>query len=161
MNQSNITDGNQSGGHQKASAHNIVEAATAAGVFTTLLAAIRTAGMSDTLSAKGPFTVFAPTDEAFKRLPAGALEALLKDSTKLSAVLRYHVVAGQLASKDVKSGDLMTLQGTVLVAGASSKGLEVNGAKVKQADIVATNGVIHAIDAVIMPKKWELLASAA
>ena len=140
---------------------NIVDAAIAAGNFTTLVAGIRAAGLTETLTGKGPFTVFAPTDEAFKKLPPGALEALLKDSAKLKAVLSYHMVAGHVLAKDVKSGEVMTLQGTALTAAVSSSGVQVNGAHVKQADIAATNGVVHVIDAVIMPKSWQLLAAAA
>jgi uncharacterized surface protein with fasciclin (FAS1) repeats len=105
--------------------------------------------------------VFAPTDEAFKKLPPGALEALLKDFAKLNAVLNYHVVAGQVWAKDMKSGDMITLQGSPLTASVSNSGVHVNGAHVRQADIAAINGVIHVIDAVIMPKTWQLLAAAA
>jgi hypothetical protein len=108
-----------------------------------------------------PFTVFAPTDEAFKKLPQGALDALLKDTAKLKAVLSYHVIPGFVAAKDVKSGEVMTVQGTTLTAVVSSTGVQVNGAHVKGADIAATNGVIHVIDAVIMPKTWQLHAVAA
>jgi len=140
---------------------NIIDTAIAAGNCTTLVAGIKTAGLTDKLTGKGPFTVFAPTDEAFKKLPPGALEALLKDSAKLKAVLSYHVVAGHVLAKDVKSGEVMTLQGTALTAAVSSSGVQVNGAHVKQADIAATNGVVHVIDAVIMPKSWQLLAAAA
>src|ERR1700723_648398 len=134
---------------------NIVDTAIARGNFTTLVAGIKAAGLSDTLTGKGPFTVFAPTDEAFKRLPLGALDALIKDTAKLKAVLSYHVIKGHVLAKDVKSGEVMTLQGSTLMASMSSSGVEVNGARVKQADIVATNGVIHVIDAVIMPKHWQ------
>ena len=123
--------------------------------------AIKAAGLTDTLTGKGPFTVFAPTDEAFKKLPAGALDALLKDTAKLKAVLNYHVVTGHVLAKDMKAGEVMTVQGSPLTAVVSSSGVQVNGARVKQADITATNGVIHAIDAVIMPKNWQLLAAAA
>jgi uncharacterized surface protein with fasciclin (FAS1) repeats len=113
------------------------------------------------LAAKGPFTVFAPTDEAFKKLPAGAYDALLKDSAKFKAVLNYHVVPGYLMSRDVKSGEVMTLQGTALTAAVSSSELRVNGARVVRADLAATNGIVHTIDAVILPKNWQLLAAAA
>jgi uncharacterized surface protein with fasciclin (FAS1) repeats len=162
MDQSKSTSANQQGSsnHTKPS-KNIVDTAIAAGNFTTLVAGIKAAGLTDTLTGKGPFTVFAPTDEAFKKLPRGALEALLKDSEKLKAVLSYHVVAGHLLAKEIKSGELMTLQGTLLTVAASSAGVQVNGAHVKQADIVAMNGVVHVIDAVVMPKNWQLLAAAA
>jgi len=140
---------------------NIVDTAIAAGKFTTLVAGIKAAGLTDTLTGKGPFTVFAPSDEAFKKLPSGALDALLKDTAKLKAIVSYHVVAGHVSAKDVRSGEVMTLQGSTLTAVMSPSGLQVNGAHVKQADMPATNGVIHMIDAVIMPKHWQLLAAAA
>jgi uncharacterized surface protein with fasciclin (FAS1) repeats len=162
MNQPNNAPGNQQGSSKHTTpTMNIVDTASAAGHFTTLLAGIKAAGLTDTLHGKGPFTVFAPTDEAFKKLPAGALDALLKDHAKLKAILSYHVVAGHVLATDVKSGDVMTLQGSTLTASVAPSGVQVNGAHVKQADIVATNGVIHVIDTVIMPKNWQLMAAAA
>jgi uncharacterized surface protein with fasciclin (FAS1) repeats len=161
MEQSKNTSANQAASSSHtAPTKNIVDTAAAAGNFTTLLAGIKAAGLTATLTGKGPFTVFAPTDEAFKKLPPGALEALLKDTAKLKAVLSYHVVAGHVAAKDVKSGEVMTVQGSPLTAAVSSSGVRVNGAQVKQADIAATNGVIHVIDAVIMPAGWHLQAAA-
>ena len=160
MEQSKNTSANQQDNSMAPPAKNILDTALAAGNFKTFLAGIRAAGLTDTLTSKGPFTVFAPTDEAFKKLPPGALDTLLKDTAKLKAVLSYHVVSGYVEAKEVKSGDLATLQGTTLTAVASSSGLQINGARVKQTDIAATNGVIHAIDAVIMPKNWELRAAA-
>jgi uncharacterized surface protein with fasciclin (FAS1) repeats len=142
-------------------ARNIVDTAIAAGNFTTFAAGLKAAGLTDALAAKGPFTVFAPTDEAFRKLPSGAHEALLKDSSKLKAVLNYHVVSGYFMAKDMKSGELMSLQGSTLSAAVSPQDVRVNGARVTQTDIVATNGIIHAIDAVILPKNWQLLAAAA
>jgi len=142
-------------------ARNIVDTAIAAGNFTTFAAGLKAAGLTDALAAKGPFTVFAPTDEAFRKLPSGAHEALLKDSSKLKAVLNYHVVSGYFMAKDMKSGELMSLQGSTLSAAVSPPDVRVNGARVTQTDIVATNGIIHAIDAVILPKNWQLLAAAA
>jgi uncharacterized surface protein with fasciclin (FAS1) repeats len=139
---------------------NIVDTAIAAGNFTTLIAGIKAAGLTDTLTGKGPFTVFAPTDEAFKKLPTGALDALLKDTAKLKAVLSYHVVPGHVMAQDFKSGEVMTVQGTALTEVVSSSDTRVNGARV-QREITASNGVIHDIDAVIMPKNWQLLAAAA
>lgn len=140
---------------------NIVDTVIAAGHFTTFAAAIKAAGLSSELAAKGPFTVFAPTDEAFKKLPAGAYDNLLKDTGKLRAVLNYHVVSGYFMARDLKSGELPTAQGTALMAVVSSSDVRVNEARVTKADIVATNGIVHAIDAVILPKNWQLLAAAA
>jgi uncharacterized surface protein with fasciclin (FAS1) repeats len=162
MNQSTSASTREHGGAgHTAPSKNIVDTAIAAGTFTTLVAAIKTAGLTDKLTGTGSFTVFAPTDEAFRKLPPGALEALLKDSSKLKAVLSYHVVVGQIWAKDMKSGEMMTLQGSPLTAAVSTSGVHVNGSHVKQADIAATNGVLHVIDAVIMPKNWQLLAAAA
>jgi uncharacterized surface protein with fasciclin (FAS1) repeats len=158
---SNPTAGQHGSSKHSPATRNIVDTAIAAGNFTTLVAGIKASGLTDTLTGKGPFTVFAPTDEAFKKLPPGALEALRKDSAKFKAVLNYHVVAGYVSAKDLKSGELMTLQGTALTAAVASSDVRVNGAHVKQADMAATNGVIHVIDAVIMPKNWQLLAAAA
>jgi uncharacterized surface protein with fasciclin (FAS1) repeats len=140
---------------------NIVDTMIEAGRFTTLTAAIEAAGLSAELAGKGPFTVFAPTDEAFRKLPSGAYDRLLNDAGKLKAVLNYHVVAGHLTARDMKSGEMATLQGTSLMAVVSSSDVRVNEARVIKADSVATNGVVHAIDAVILPKSWQLLAAAA
>lgn len=140
---------------------NIVDTVIAAGHFTTFAQAINAAGLTDELAAKGPFTVFAPTDEAFKKLPAGAYDRLLKDTGKLKAVLNYHVVSGYFMARDLKSGELATAQGTSLMAVVSSSDVQVNEARVTKADIVATNGIVHAIDALILPKNWQLLAAAA
>src|SRR6202142_2953469 len=126
MEQSKNTSANQFGGiTHTAPSKNIVDTAIAAGNFTTLVAGVKTAGLTDKLTGKGPFTIFAPTDEAFKKLPPGALEALLKDSAKLKAVLSYHVVAGHVLARDMKSGEMMTLQGSTLTASVSSSGVEV------------------------------------
>lgn len=140
---------------------NIVDTAIATGHLTTFAAAINAAGLGPELAGKGPFTVFAPTDEAFKKLPAGSYDSLLKDAGKLKAVLKYHVVSGYFMARELKSGEVSTLQGTALTATVSSSDVRVNGARVTQADIVATNGIVHAIDAVILPKNWQLLAAAA
>jgi uncharacterized surface protein with fasciclin (FAS1) repeats len=161
MDQSKSIPATEGARNNPAPAKNIVDTAIAAGNFTTFAAGFKAAGLTDALAAKGPFTVFAPTDEAFKKLPSGAYEALLKDSGKLKAVLNYHVVSGYLMAKDVKSGELMTLQGSTLNAAVSPSDVRVNGARVTQTDIVATNGIIHAIDTVILPKNWQLLAAAA
>src|ERR1700685_2672813 len=162
MEQSKNTSANPQGNLRPSGpTKNIVDTAIAAGNFTTLVAGIKAAGLTDTLTGKGPFTMFAPTEEAFKKLPAGALDALLKDSAKLKAVLNYHIIAGHVTARDMKSGEVMTLQGSALTAVVTSSGVRVNGAHVKRADMVATNGIIHEIDAVIMPKHWQLLAAAA
>jgi uncharacterized surface protein with fasciclin (FAS1) repeats len=139
---------------------NIVDTVSAEGPFTTFAAAINAAGLTAELATKGPFTVFAPTDEAFKKLPAGAYNNLLKDAGKLKAILNYHVVSGHFMARDLKSGEVATAQGTPLSASVSSSDVRVNGARVAQADIVATNGVVHAIDAVLLPKDWQLAAAA-
>jgi len=139
---------------------NIVDTVGAGSHFTTFAAAINAAGLTGDLAAKGPFTVFAPTDEAFKKLPAGAYDNLLKDAGKLKAILNYHVVSGHLMARDLKSGEVATAQGTPLTASVSSSDVRVNGARVTQADTVATNGIVHAIDAVILPKNWQLAAAA-
>ncbi len=134
-----------------AQAKDIVDTAVAAGSFKTLASALQAAGLVETLKGKGPFTVFAPTDEAFAKLPKADLDALLKDKAKLTAVLTYHVVAGKVMAKDVKAGMAKTVQGGSLTL-ATAGGVTVNGAKVTSADIVADNGVIHVIDSVLMPK---------
>ncbi len=132
-------------------AKDIVETAVAAGSFKTLATALQAAGLVDTLKGKGPFTVFAPTDAAFAKIPKADLDALLKDKAKLTAVLTYHVVPGAVMAKDVKAGTVKTVQGGMLTLGTTG-GVTVNNAKVVQADIVASNGVIHVIDTVVLPK---------
>jgi uncharacterized surface protein with fasciclin (FAS1) repeats len=134
-----------------AQAKDIVDTAVGAGSFKTLAAALGAAGLVDTLKGKGPFTVFAPTDEAFAKIPKADLDALLKDKAKLTAVLTYHVVAGKVMAADVKAGNVKTVQGSELTV-STSMGVMVNNAKVTKTDIVADNGVIHVIDTVIMPK---------
>ena len=134
-----------------AQAKDIVDTAVAAGSFKTLATALGAAGLVDTLKGKGPFTVFAPTDEAFAKIPKADLEALLKDKAKLTAVLTYHVVAGKVMAADVKAGKVKTVQGSEITISTTS-GVSVNNAKVIKTDIVADNGVIHVIDTVIMPK---------
>ena len=140
---------------------NIVETVINAGDFTTFAAAIDASGLTADLGGKGPFTVFAPTDEAFKKLPAGAYDSLLKDLGKLKAILNYHVVSGYLMARDLKPGAVPTAQGTPLEVVVSSSDVRVNGARITKADIVATNGIVHGIDTVILPKNWHLLAAAA
>jgi uncharacterized surface protein with fasciclin (FAS1) repeats len=132
-------------------AADIVDTAVAAGSFKTLAAALKAAGLIDTLKGPGPFTVFAPTDDAFAKVPKADLEALLKDKAKLTAVLTYHVVAGKVMAKDVKAGKVKTVQGSEMTV-STGNGVMVDGAKVIKTDIVADNGVIHVIDSVIIPK---------
>jgi len=131
---------------------NIVDTAVAAGQFNTLAKALTAAGLIDTLKGPGPFTVFAPTDAAFAKIPAAQLNALLADKAALTKVLTYHVVSGKVMAADVKSGAVKTVEGQSLNVVASSSGVTVNNAKVIKTDIMATNGVIHVIDTVVMPK---------
>ena len=139
-----------------ARAADIVDTAVAAGNFTTLVAAVKAAGLVDTLKGPGPFTVFAPTDAAFAALPAGTVETLLKpeNKAKLASILTYHVLPGRVMSKDIagKTLDPKTVEGQTLAIVASGSAVKVNDATVKNADIVADNGVIHVIDKVLMPK---------
>jgi uncharacterized surface protein with fasciclin (FAS1) repeats len=129
----------------------IVDTAVAAGSFTTLVKAVQEAGLVETLKGAGPFTVFAPTDEAFAKLPAGTLEGLLKDKAKLASVLTYHVVPGKVMAADAaKLSSAKTVQGQSVKIDAKN-GVRVNDAKVVKADIEASNGVIHVIDTVILP----------
>ena len=134
--------------------HDIIDTAVAAGSFNTLAAAVTAAGLVDTLKSAGPFTVFAPTDEAFAKLPAGAVEALLADIPKLTAILTYHVVAGKVMAADVvglNGQSAKTVNGAT-VAITTEGGVKLNGtSNVVKTDIECTNGVIHVIDAVILP----------
>ena len=140
---------------------NLIDTALDAGKFTILLNAMKAASLTETLRGKGPYTVFAPTDEAFKRLAPGALNALLKDTRKLKAIVEYHIVHGTLVGKAMTTGDVMTMEGSPLMLASHEDGkFTVNGAKFLQTDIDASNGVIHAIDAVIMPKGTMLAAAA-
>lgn len=135
-----------------ASAKDIVDTAVAAGQFNTLAAALQAAGLVDTLKGTGPFTVFAPTDAAFAKIPKADLDALLKDKAKLASVLTYHVVPGRLMAKDVKPGAVTTVQGSPVTVRTSGGKVMVDNAAVTKTDIAADNGVIHVIDSVILPK---------
>ncbi len=135
----------------------IVDTAVAAGSFNTLVTAVKAAGLVDTLKGKGPFTVFAPTDDAFAKLPKGTVEGLLKDIPKLTAVLTYHVVSGKVMAADVvKLKTAKTVQGQEVKIDASKwhlhKTVKINDANVIKADVAADNGVIHVIDKVLLPK---------
>ena len=139
-----------------AAAADIVETAVTNGNFKTLTAALQAAGLVDTLKGQGPYTVFAPTDEAFKKLPAGTVENLLKSENKaqLQKILTYHVVSGNVKSGDLKgkTTSAQTVEGTAVRIDASGNAVKVNDAVVTQADVTASNGVIHVIDSVIMPR---------
>lgn len=130
----------------------IVDTAVAAGSFKTLVAAVQAANLVETLKGTGPFTVFAPTDAAFAKLPAGTVESLLNDIPQLTKILTYHVVAGKVMAADVMGlKSAKTVQGQEISIDTSN-GVKVDGATVTQADIVCDNGVIHVIDSVILPK---------
>ena len=134
--------------------HDIIDTAVAAGTFKTLAAAVTAAGLVDTLKGAGPFTVFAPSDEAFAKLPAGTVEGLLKDIPKLTAILTYHVVAGKVMAADVMTMDgktAATVNGALLKI-STKGGVKLNGEiNVVATDIACTNGVIHVIDSVLLP----------
>jgi len=135
----------------------ICDTAVAAGNFKTLVAATQAAGLVETLNTKGPFTVFAPTDDAFAKLPKGTVEGLLKDIPKLTAILKYHVVSGKVLAADAaKLKSAKTLQGQELKIDAAKwhlhKNIKINDANVVKADVLADNGVIHIVDKVLLPK---------
>lgn len=140
------------GGWKSHHSKDIVDTAIGAKNFSTLLTAVKKAGLVDALKGKGPYTLFAPTDEAFAKIPADQLQALLKDKKALTSVLTYHVVPANVSSKDVmKLKSAKTLQGQSVTI-STSNGVRINGANVIKTDIVASNGVIHVIDQVILPK---------
>jgi uncharacterized surface protein with fasciclin (FAS1) repeats len=133
---------------------NIVQVATEAGTFNTLVAAVKAAGLAETLQGPGPFTVFAPTDAAFAKLPAGTVEALLADKAKLAAILTYHVVAGKVMAGDIvrtNGATPATVNGQPLDVVVRGGKVYVNRAQVVSADVAASNGVIHVIDTVLLP----------
>ncbi len=132
-------------------AQDIVDVAAKAGNFNTLVTAVKAAGLVDTLKGTGPFTVFAPTDAAFAKVPKAKLDALLADKAALTKVLTYHVVSGKVMAADVKAGKVKTVEGQELTV-TTKGGVMVDNAKVVATDVAASNGVIHAIDTVLMPK---------
>ena len=147
-----------SGSHHAAPASaaekNIVQVATDAGSFTTLVTAVKAAGLAETLQGKGPFTVFAPTDAAFAKLPKGTLEKLLADPAALKSILTLHVVPGRIAAADIvktNGATPQTVNGESLAVEVSGGKVNVNGAQVTTADVAASNGVIHVIDTVLLP----------
>ncbi len=142
----------------------IVDTAVSAGQFTTLVAAVKAAGLVDTLKGDGPFTVFAPTDAAFAKLPSGTVEALLKPENrkKLQNILKYHVVAGKVtAANAAKLTSAETVEGQKIAIKAANGGVMINNAKVVKADIMTSNGVIHVIDSVLIPADKDIVATAA
>jgi uncharacterized surface protein with fasciclin (FAS1) repeats len=132
---------------------NLIARAESKGSFKTLMAALKAADLTETLACQGPYTVFAPTDEAFAALPQGTLEKLLKPENKpvLIKLLTYHVVSGEVLSKALKAGSKVTVEGNPLTVKLNGKQVMINNAKVVQSDVTASNGVIHAIDKVIVP----------
>ena len=133
-------------------AKDIVETATSAGAFTTLVTALKAADLTDTLKGPGPFTVFAPTDEAFAKIPNEQLQALMHDKEKLRAVLAYHVMSGKILARDLAGmTSATTLAGPAVSIDTSNGGVKIGGANVVQPDVAASNGVIHVIDAVMLP----------
>jgi uncharacterized surface protein with fasciclin (FAS1) repeats len=138
--------------HSQHAGQDLVETAVAAGQFTTLVAAVQAAGLVETLQGEGPFTVFAPTDAAFAKLPAGALEGLLANPDQLRAVLLYHVVPGRVTAAQVtRLESATTAQGSAVPVRVGDGRVSVGGAEVVQADVQASNGVIHVIDTVLLP----------
>lgn len=154
-----LTAGQINAGHLKVSHHggqedgDIVAVASSAGIFNTLIAAVATADLVATLQSEGPFTVFAPTDEAFAKLPEGTVESLLKpeNKDKLVSILTYHVVPGKVMAASVKPGEVPTVNGTNLTVSVNQDGVFVDGAKVTKTDVTANNGVVHIIDSVVVP----------
>ena len=138
----------------KAADETVVAIASGNPDFSTLVAAVTAAGLVDTLNGEGPFTIFAPTNAAFEKLPPGTVEDLLKpeNKDKLTKILTYHVVSGKVMAADVTTGKVKSLQGGELDVVASADGVTVDGAKVTQTDIEGSNGVIHVIDTVVMPE---------
>ena len=136
-----------------ASAKTVVDIAAGSPDHTTLVAAVKAAGLAETLSGAGPFTIFAPTNAAFAKLPAGTVESLLlpENKAKLVAILTYHVVPAKVMAADVKSGEAPTVNGKMLRLKADGMGVMVNNAKVVATDLVGSNGVVHVVDTVILP----------
>ncbi|HEY8101890.1 MAG TPA: fasciclin domain-containing protein [Burkholderiaceae bacterium] len=133
-------------------AADIIDTATASGSFNTFVAATKAAGLTDTLKHQGPFTVFAPTDEAFAKLPPETLNALMKDKVKLAQVLSHHIVPGRILVAEVKPGPTKTVDGSSITLTSDNGKITFDNANVIQSDLVADNGVIQAIDAVVLPK---------
>lgn len=141
----------------EAGGESIVEVAEANGSFDTLVSAIQTAGLEETLSAEGPYTVFAPTDEAFAELPEGTVEKLVMPENReaLGQILAYHVVPGEVDAADIQPGALGTVEGSEVEVSVDPVGVTVNGANVVQPDVTADNGVIHVVDTVLLPPTFD------
>ena len=155
-----FADGMQYGmpaNHAHAAKADIIDTAVGAGQFTTLAKALTAAGLIDTLKGPGPYTVFAPTDAAFAKIPPAQLNALLADKAALTKVLTYHVVSGEIDAADVKTGQLKTVEGQSLNVVVSSMGVKVNDANVIKTDVMASNGVIHVNDTVVLPNSRNCL----
>jgi uncharacterized surface protein with fasciclin (FAS1) repeats len=134
-------------------AADLLETASSSGSFKTFLAAVKAAGIADTLKNSGPYTVFAPTDSAFEKLPPGTFNSLMKDKTKLTEVLEHHVIPGKVTIADVKPGKVKTIQGDLLTLTSDNGKVTVDNANVIQSDVIADNGIIHEIDTVVLPNK--------
>lgn len=150
-----IASAQYSNSAEKKPMKNIVQVAVEAGTFNTLVAAVKAAGLAETLQGPGPFTVFAPSDAAFAKLPAGTVEALLKDKAKLASILTYHVVVGKVMAGDIvksNGAEPKTVNGLPLDIVLQNGKVYVNGAQVTTADVPASNGVIHIIDTVLLPQ---------
>jgi uncharacterized surface protein with fasciclin (FAS1) repeats len=138
---------------QRAAAGDLVETASTSGTMKTFVAATKTAGMADKLKHSGPYTVFAPTDSAFSKLPPGTVDSLLKDRDKAAELIAYHVIPGTVTVSDVKPGKVQTVQGGTITLTSDNGKVTVDNANVIQSDLKADNGVIHEIDAVVLPPK--------
>ena len=138
----------------------IIETAISAGQYTTLLAMLKAGALSDTLRLPGPYTVFAPTDEAFKKLSPRAVAAMIKDVRRLKVVLTQHIVCGRFDVEQLLAGAVKSVAGTMLVAVRSGDQIIVNGATILTGDIAVTNGVLHSVDAMVLPKSVELASVA-
>jgi uncharacterized surface protein with fasciclin (FAS1) repeats len=136
----------------------LLDTMMAAGNFTTFVSSLKSAGLTERLEGQSAFTIFAPTDHAFEKLDRGFMDRLMQDDPRLKAVLNYHIVAGRIHVRQVRAGNLMTLQGSMLTIATSPRHVRVNGAFLTEMDILATNGVVHAIDALILPAKLQLAA---
>ena len=135
-----------------AQAGNLIDTAVSAGTFKTFLASVKAAGLSESLKNQGPFTVFAPSDDAFAKLPRGTMSALLKDKVRLAQLVTHHIVPGKILVAEVRPGALKTIQGDAVTLTSDNGKVTIDGANVTQSDLSADNGVIQSIDMVMLPK---------